>query len=111
MIRFTAHLSALSPNYREWRSIFDQDEIPLKAPIPIKGQTAGQAGLFYEIDHRRLSIPELEKLLQVIANALRSNVSAAIQYLNMRGGYAIPREDVIVVPHPEDLDELRKEND
>lgn len=100
---FTAKLSALSPNYKEWRSVFEQDEIPLTSPLPIQARLRdGTPALMYEIDYRLLSISELEHLQDVIMRGMQTNdPRKAIEYLRIRGGFPIRKEDVIVTMKPQ----------
>jgi hypothetical protein len=95
--KFTAVLTPLGPNYREWRDIFEEDEeLPLRTALPLKGMKNGEPITVYELDTRKLSVGQLEVLTEIICAGLRTNdVRKANEYLRLRGMmYPIPVEDV-----------------
>ena len=96
-INFNARLTALGPNYYEWKKIFETDTVPLTSPIAMNASLHGQPIKVYEIDYRLLTISELEKLCEIIMLTLKTNdFHKAIEYLSMRGGYPIPEEDIVI---------------
>jgi hypothetical protein len=105
MIEYTATLNQSSSRYHEWRKIFDVDQIPLAAPLAPPGRNPFDETQtrFYIIDHTKLAPGELRRLLAIITTTLRCSDAEGMQYLEMRGGYLIPQEDVIVKAVPQTL--------
>jgi len=100
---FQGKLNPSSPRYLIWRRIFNQDEIPLMSPIPVKGKLDGQdAEYIYLIDWNRVEGDEAANLIKFVMEKYGTTELAAAEALNQHGFFPIRREDCLIsatLPH------------
>lgn len=94
---FQARLNPSSPRYLIWRKIFNQDEIPVRSPIPVKGKLDGQdAEYVYLLDWNEIEGAEASNLINFVMEKYGVTYVAASDALDSHGFFPIRREDCIV---------------
>lgn len=100
---FQAKLNPDSPRYLIWRKIFNQDEIPIRSPIPVKGRLDGQeAEYIYLIDWTQVRGEEARNLVQFVMEKYDVTKAVAVDSLQQHGFFPIRRDDCIIsatLPH------------
>lgn len=100
---FQARLNPSSPRYLIWRKIFNQDEIPILSPTPVKGKLDGQDPEFiYLLDWNNIVGEESDRLINFVAEKYSITVLAAAEALEKHGFFPIRRDDCLIsatLPH------------
>jgi len=100
---FQGKLNPSSPRYLIWRKIFNQDEIPIMSPIPVKGKLDGQdAEYIYLIDWNRVEGEEADNLMKFVAEKYSVTKDVAYKELERHGFFPIRRDDCLIsatLPH------------
>ncbi len=94
---FNAILDPTSPRYKDWREIFDGEEVPLESPEVYEAKFGTQPGTtrIYKLGISRLTLEQRERLLKWIVEKFSADREAASKQIDAEG-FPIREVDVVV---------------
>ena len=96
---WNAKLNPASPRYVIWRTIFDQDEIEIMSPVPVKGKLDGGEEYVYLLDWQNMSLPASDALVNFLTEKFQTTSEIVLRQLDSDGVFPIRKDDVLVSAH------------